>query len=179
MRIAEPDDSHPRVVKILKRKSRKRVTDQDGTLRPRKYSELASGGEQRDNAFSASEGRLLARLIGKYGREAVLAAVNASSPPRPRGRPTRGNLPIYENMYLADWFEEAAEEYRQRGSKHPIRDAEIALHEMSFGLAPDLASNSFEGWRLNVKKKRLAGSRALKEVRKAAEARNRWLKGPK
>jgi hypothetical protein len=130
------------------------------------------------NVLSAKDQKLVARLIRKYGREAVLAAVKAIPESR-RGRPSRGNLPIYEAVHLAQWFEEEVEEHRERGSKHPIRDAEIALYEMETGQTPDLTSKGFEAWRHNKKKRRSRGSRHLKDIKQAAEARSRALRGRK
>jgi hypothetical protein len=146
-----------------KRASRKRPANKVGALSPNEIS-------QRLEAISNKDRKQIARLVGKHGREIVLAAVTASPEPRSRGRPSRGNLPIYEAVHLAQWFEEEVEEHRGRGSAHPIRDAEIALYDIEKGREPD---DLFEAWRLNTKKKRLRGSRYLKQIRQTAEARSR------
>jgi hypothetical protein len=80
---------------------------------------------------------------------------------------------------LAQSFEEFVEDYRQQGSRHPIADAEALIYEMETGRVADKQDQRFLLWKNNAKKKRSAGKRALIEARKVAEARNRWLKGPK
>jgi hypothetical protein len=77
---------------------------------------------------------------------------------------------------LAEWFEEEVEEHRERGSAHPVLDAEISLHEMQTGRAPSHPSKEFAAWRKNMRKKRTLGSRTLKIFRQATEERTRWFK---
>jgi hypothetical protein len=146
---------------------------------PPKYSPSEFSTLSPEQEISDGDRRQIARLIGKYGKENVLAAVRANTGPRHRGRPSKGHLPIYEAIHLAQWFEEEAAEFREQGSKHPIRDAEIALYEMETGEYPDTTSRLFKSWRLNMKKKRLFGSRALREAEQVTAARNRWLEGRK
>jgi hypothetical protein len=146
----------------------------DNTKDPRapKYSydkiELTSPFE----SLSKNDKKTLARLVKKYGREVMVGAVTLSPEARPRGRPSREDALFLEAAHYAGWFEDEVEEHRERGSKHPIRDAEIALYEMETGREPD---DRFERWRLNAKKKRLRGARNLKLIRQAAEARSRYL----
>jgi hypothetical protein len=120
--------------------------------------------------------KTVVRLVKRYGREAVLGAVTSSPEARPRGRPSRGNLPIFEAVHLAEWFEEEEKLYRERGSAHPVLDAEISLHEMQEGRAPDHPSKKFAAWRKNMRKKRTLGNRTLKIFRQATEERARWFK---
>jgi hypothetical protein len=143
---------------VILRKPKKRKS--------RKYSFDQISKQDPISTMSEGDQKLVARLIGKYGRETVFAAVEVSPGPQPRGRPSRGKLPLFEDIALAQWFEGEVEEFRDQGSTHPIRDAEILTFQMQFGRAPDPASREFKAWRLNFKKKRLRGSRELKEVKR-------------
>ena len=42
-------------------------------------------------------------------------------------------LPYYERMHLTEWLEERAEEYRQKGSTAPYKDAERYMYQMRYG----------------------------------------------
>jgi hypothetical protein len=101
----------------------------------------------------------LARLVYRYGPDAVSAAVAKVPPKRPRGRPPRGNLPQYENAHLAQCIDELAEEFRQHKSRTPIGDAEHALYEMIFTKEQQREDGHFVRWQKNIKKKRLDGRR--------------------
>ena len=91
--------------------------------------------------------------------------------PREPGRPSRGLLPYYERMNLADWIEEQAEEHRKNGSRKPIMAAEIDLYELMFSgeeRPPDLLK-----FRKNLKKKRLQGRRDLLILRRKLASEGR------
>ena len=83
--------------------------------------------------LSAGDTKVLARLIRKYGGESVVAAAKVLPPGRAPGRPSRGLLPYYERMHLTEWLEERAEEYRQKGSTAPYKDAERYMYQMRYG----------------------------------------------
>jgi hypothetical protein len=83
--------------------------------------------------LSAGDRKVLARLIRKYGGEAVVAAATVLPPGRAPGRPSRGLLPYYERMHLTEWIEEQAEEYRQKGNTAPYKDAERDMYQMRYG----------------------------------------------
>ena len=76
---------------------------------------------------TCNEMHYLARLVKKYGRETVSDIVAEIPLPRNRGRPSRGNDPIYEAIHLAQWFEEAIEENRAIGVPKPVLAAELEL----------------------------------------------------
>jgi hypothetical protein len=123
--------------------------------------------------LSESDARTIARMIRKYGREVVIVAVGQIPPSGKRGRPSLGMLTYYEAMHLAQWFEEATDEYRSAGSRKPIRDAEIELYQMIVEEQQQRQSGYFERWRLNIKKKRLLGSHYLSELREADRRREK------
>lgn len=83
--------------------------------------------------LSAGDRKVLARLIRKYGGDTVVAAAKVLPPGRGPGRPSRGLLPYYERMHLTEWIEEQAEEYRQKGSTAPYKDAEREMYQMRYG----------------------------------------------
>jgi hypothetical protein len=133
-----------------------------------------------------SDERLLARmakgytrLVSRYGDEAVAERMKVAIAPLPprrgRGRPPRGNLPVLENMHLADWIDENAEEFRRDGSRTPIKDAEHALYEMIFDDEQKRKPDHFQRWQKNIKKKRLQGRRDLIVSRRIAAARDQWI----
>jgi hypothetical protein len=120
--------------------------------------------------LSARDRNELRRLVRKYGRDAVVAAARAVPLPAKPGRPSRGRQPYFEAIHLAQWFEDAVAEHRR--SRTPVRDAENELYELTVRPRKPGDEKAFESWRLNVKKKRLAGRRDLNEWRE-------WLRGRK
>lgn len=143
---------------LPKRRLKKAKTKYNIDQRKADQSDLA-----RD--ISDPDWRQIARLIKKYGRHAVVAAVEECPMPNPKGRPSRGSLPAFECIHLAQSFESSVEYHREQGSKHPVRDAEIELFEISHETTAEKAGSAFESWRLTTKKKRLLGARLLKELR--------------
>jgi hypothetical protein len=103
----------------------------------------------------------LVRLVHKFGKKAVIAAADQVSPKRGRGRPSRGDLPVLELIFLAQWFEEEEERQLQRGSKTPIKDAEHALYDLIFDPEQQRETGHFDRWQKQIKKKRLQGRRLL------------------
>jgi hypothetical protein len=117
--------------------------------------------------LSESDTRALARLVRKYGPEAVIAEATMVSPRRP-GRPSRGSLPYEERMNPADWFEDRVSDYRENGSRKPIMEAEIELYELMY--SGEENPPDFMKFRKTLKKKRLQGRRELREFeQKCAE----------
>lgn len=80
------------------------------------------------------EQKSIARLIGEFGKDNVVAAARTSEGPQNVGRPRKGRIPFHEAVYLQQWFEQEELEFRAKGRKHPIRDAEVAVYEMQYGL---------------------------------------------
>jgi hypothetical protein len=122
--------------------------------------------------LSERDQRALARLVRKYGQDAVMQAVEKALPKRGRGRPSRGNLPFFEDAHLADWFNDCVEEHRQRGSRSPIKDAEHDLYEIMMPEEQRREPGRFVKWQKNIKKKRLQGRRNLAEIKRSAELRD-------
>jgi hypothetical protein len=132
-----------------------------GKLRGPKYDLQQTQPAELRSILSGSDTKELARLVRKYGRKVVAAAARTVSLRAP-GRPSRGLLPYYERMHLAEWIEEQAEEHRQAGSRKPYTDAEIDLYDLQFSgeeKPPDL-----QKWRRTIKKLRQQGRRELREL---------------
>jgi hypothetical protein len=129
-----------------------------GKLRGPKYDLKQT---QPAPSLSASDKKELARLVRKYGRRAVVEAAQKVALRGP-GRPSRGFLPHYENMHLADWIEEQAEEHRQAGSRKPYTDAEIDLYDLQF--SGEKKPPDFQKWQKTIKKRRLQGRRELRQL---------------
>jgi hypothetical protein len=117
--------------------------------------------------LSSSDARELARLVGKYGREAVVAVARAVVPRGP-GRPSRGLLPYYERMALTDWIETVADEYRRAGSVQPYKDAELDLYELEYGGQEEL--RDVQKFRRTIKKARQQGRRDYQELARKIQA---------
>ena len=63
-----------------------------------------------------------------------MVAASKSSSARARTRASVAQtLPYYERMHLTEWIEEQAEEYRQKGSTAPYKDAERDMYQMRYG----------------------------------------------
>jgi hypothetical protein len=135
--------------------------------------------------LSLADTKELARLVGMYGRIIVIDAANQIVPRGP-GRPRSGDEPYYEQMHLADWLKDCAEEYRARGSRYPEHDAALELHELLFGSGAHVSDK----WLKTTKNKRLLGEESfrnlarqiLKQPNAAKELRRRlprWLKPQK
>ena len=100
--------------------------------------------------LSASDGKELARLIGKYGRKTIVEAAK-QIPLRSRGRPRQ--FFHREDIQLAAWFQKRVEEYRRAGKPKPYVQTEIDLYENSGKIEqPDFAK-----FRKMIKKRRLRG----------------------
>ena len=132
-----------------------------GKLKGPKYDLKQAQPAELRSSLSASDAKELARLVGKYGPE-VVAAEAHKVPLRGRGRPSRGDLPYYENMHLADWIEEQAEKHRQAGSPKPYTDAEIDLYDLRF--SGEKKPPDFQKWRKTIKKRRQQGRRDWLEL---------------
>jgi hypothetical protein len=103
------------------------------------------------------------RLIAEHGRAAIDAELEQIRLRR-RGRPSRGNLPLYEAMHLASCIDEWAEENRAAGSKKPILEAELEAYEMDTSPEQRRDPAHFARWQKNIKKKRLKGRRELAKL---------------
>jgi hypothetical protein len=125
--------------------------------------------------LSASDTKELARLVRKYGQEAVAAAVQ-KTPLRGPGRPSRGLLPYYERMHLADWIEEAAEEHRLEGHRAPYKRAVNDLYELLYGGTQDRDPEKFAK---TTKKKYQQGRRDLQLLKEADKRREAWIQAQK
>jgi hypothetical protein len=112
------------------------------------------------------------RLVKKYGAAILIAAVE-KAPLRSPGRPSRGLLPYYERMKLAEWIEEQAEEHRQNGSTKPYTDAEIDVFEM---LGGNEKSRDLQKFRKTIKKSRQQGRQDLIELLQAMIKTRRYGK---
>ena len=102
-----------------------------GKLRGPKYDFKQTQPAELRQTLSESDTKEVARLVHKYGRDFIAAAAQ-KVPLRGPGRPSRGFLPYYERMALADEIEELAEEHRQAGSRKPYTDAEIDFYELEY-----------------------------------------------
>ncbi len=114
---------------------------------------------------------LLAKLVAKYGLDAVERAL----PKRKRGRPSRGALPIYEKMHLAEWIDDCAEEYREAGYKAPLRQARIDAYHMETGSEQEPSEVQIA----TIKDKHLEGRKAWQDYRAAGGAFHAPLKNSK
>jgi hypothetical protein len=103
-------------------------------------------------------------IVEKYGADAVIEAVPIVRKRR-RGRPSRGNLPIYEKMHLAQWIDERAEEYLTAGCKAPIRQARIDAYHLEFGSEQQPNEEHLD----TIKKKHLEGRGYLRAYLSALE----------
>lgn len=83
--------------------------------------------------LSGSEAKALARLVRKHGREAIATAARDVPLPRRPGRPSRGDLPYYERMDLAEWIEEQAAEHERNHLSAPYKRAFNDVYEMMYG----------------------------------------------
>ena len=148
-------------------------------------------------SLSASDTKLLARLVAKYGSKVVADAAQVVAdaaqkvPLRGRGRPSRGSLPDYERMHIADWIEERAEEHRQAGSRKPYTDAEIDLYDLLY--SGEEHRRDLQKFRKTIKKTRQQGRRdwlelarkiqehpkSASEIGLSSENLPRWLVGRK
>lgn len=125
--------------------------------------------------LTASDIKELARLVRKYGRKGVAAAAGKVSLRGP-GRPSRGPLPYYERMHLADWIEEAREEHRLAGHRAPYKRAVNDLYELLYGSTRDRDPEKFAK---TTKKKYLQGRQDLQLVKEAAKRRDAWIQAQK
>jgi hypothetical protein len=142
-----------------------------GKLRGPKYDLKQTQPAQL--SLSASDTKELTRLVRKYGR-AVVATAAGTVLLRAPGRPSRGLLPYYERMHLAEWIEEQAEEHRQAGSRKPYTDAEIDLYDLQF--SGEEESPDFQKWRKTIKKRRQQGRRELHQLLRRLEMQKKGRK---
>jgi hypothetical protein len=136
-----------------------------GKLRGPKYDFKHTQPAELGSSLSASDTKELARLVRKYGRQAVAAAAQ-EVPLRGKGRPSRGLLPYYEGMHVADWIEEQAEEHRLAGHRAPYKRAVNDLYELQYGGGRQ--DRDPEKFAKTIKKKYQQGRRDLQLVKEAA-----------
>jgi hypothetical protein len=109
--------------------------------------------------LSESDQKKLARLVRKYGCEAVAAAAKKAPPAKPArgpGRPSR----IFERMWLAGLIDEWAEENRQAGSRQPYKQAEIEYYDCCYS-RDEQKRLDFQKFQKKLKKDRLQGRQEL------------------
>jgi hypothetical protein len=156
-------------------------------LKKPKYPDLKRKAADPRPMLSASDARELARIVGKYGRDTVVGAIESGASPRPVGRPTLGLFPIYKAMHLADWFEDRVEEHLADGSRSPYKDATLELYDLRYSREEQVRGYYEEVVRgrkvrkkvpsptafyRTIKKTRLRGRRELEELlRKTIEKR--------
>jgi hypothetical protein len=146
-----------------------------GKLRGPKYDLKQTQPAGLRSSLSASDTKELARLVRKYGREPIAAAA-LEVLLRGRGRPSRGLLPYYEGMHLADWIEEQAEEHRLAGHRAPYKRAVNDLYELLHGGTQDRDPEKFAK---TIKKKYQQGRRNLQLVKEAAKRREARIQAQK
>jgi hypothetical protein len=97
---------------------------------PKAGPELSAGLPKEETVplLSDRDQRTLARMVRDYGLAAIIAAAKAAPPPQRRGRPLRP-MSYYERWHETEWIEEVMEENRQRGSRSPLLEALLLLHE--------------------------------------------------
>lgn len=115
--------------------------------------------------WSESDLKSLRRLVGKYGSSAVSDTAGKVIPRRP-GRPSRGHLPYFEGMHLADWIEEQRAEHKHLGHSAPLKRAINDAYEMLHGDDPDRPDP--EKFAKTVKRKLLPARRDLNFLKEAA-----------
>src|SRR4051794_29351479 len=71
-----------------------------------KYADRAHEPPIATDLLSDRDAKSLATLVRKYGRAVVEDSVKNVGSPRGRGRPPRGQLPYFERIHLAQWFDE-------------------------------------------------------------------------
>jgi hypothetical protein len=147
-----------------------------GKLRGPKYDLKQTQPAELRSSLLASDAKELARLVRKYGREPIAAAAH-EVPLRGRGRPTRGLLPDYERMHLADWIEEQAEEHRLAGHRAPYKRAVNDLYDLLYGGGRQ--DRDPEKFAKTIKKKYLQGRRDLQLVKEAATRRQAGIQTQK
>jgi hypothetical protein len=115
--------------------------------RPSASEKASDAGRSYD-----ADSKKLARLVGKYGRGAVLAAIELV--PLPQRGPPRRETPLrWEQMHVAAWIYEYAEEF---GS---IKNALRQLYEMTRDPKRQGRYGDYRSWLSTIKKTRRLGLR--------------------
>ncbi|WP_139032269.1 hypothetical protein [Mesorhizobium amorphae] len=86
------------------------------------------------------------------------------------GRPSRGDLPYYEGMHLADWIEEQRAEHKRLGNSAPLKRALNDAYEMLHGDDPDRPDP--EKFATTLKRKFYPARRDLHVLQRVAEELN-------
>jgi hypothetical protein len=102
----------------------------------KKYGTAPKRPDTQPRRLNAVNTKRLARLVRKYGRPTIIGAAKEVRVRGP-GRPSRGDLPYFEGLWLAQTYEELVEEYRLKGSPKPKTAAPIELYEFEYGDEPD------------------------------------------
>jgi hypothetical protein len=108
--------------------------------------------------LSLRDTKRLATLVHKNLRAFIVKAaqqINARGPGRPRREQT-----VYEQMHLADWIKDCAEEYRALGRRYPEHDATLELHEMENRRGAKVS----DAWLKTMKNKRLLGEQGFRNL---------------
>ncbi|MFO1099293.1 MAG: hypothetical protein U1E81_13745 [Xanthobacteraceae bacterium] len=103
--------------------------EEDRRRRPRgpKYPPVEPPPPTALSKLTPYEQKRLATLVKKYGAGVVAEAAKTVGPSHGPGRPKRGQLPRFEGIALAQFFDELIGEHRTAGRRFPERDA---LHEL-------------------------------------------------
>lgn len=130
--------------------------------RPRKPS--AKNLEPRDR-------RELARLLGKYGRETIVAVANDAKAlplPRKRGRPRGSVDPSKDAAEIAEFIWRYANIHRASGSKKPVYEALMDLYEVTENWRE--RPKDLETWCRTILRKRRAVRRTVEAYLEHAKA---------
>ncbi|MER8435398.1 hypothetical protein NKH36_19015 [Mesorhizobium sp. M1312] len=133
-------------------------------------------GDDQPNAadgpvWSEADLKSLSRLIGKHGVEAVHRMTNKTAP-RGRGRPSRGDLPYYEGMQLAQWLDEAAAEHRAKGTRNFASAAIYDLFVLTVDEHEHKQPGRFERFLKTTKRKWIEGRKELIQYLEATYAQH-------
>jgi hypothetical protein len=119
-------------------------------------------GKDKPASLSPRDLQALARLVERYGADAVIAAVPVARK-RSRGRPSRGRLPRYEAIHFTQWIEDRIEEHREAGETAPVKLAYLDAFEMKYGVQ---APEDFETFYKRMKRYVTDGRRDLEFIRR-------------
>jgi hypothetical protein len=126
--------------------------------------------------LTEADRKTVARLVRKYGAAAMRREIDHPAALRARGRPPRGDLPYLEGMHLAEWIEEAVEEYRKKGEPKPVKKAIFDLFELTKSAEERRQPKTFERFESTLKRKLIESRADLKAFREASRKRDDYLR---
>lgn len=129
---------------------------------------LKRNGQPFTKKLTGSESDLksLSRLIRKYGSSAVSNQASKVVPRGP-GRPSRGDLPLFESIHLAQWLEETAAEHRSNGVRNFMAAAINDLFELTIDEHEQKETGRYERFEKTTRRKLIEGRKALKRYLEA------------